>query len=333
MALTIPLLNGLMKQDGNGLGVSIVDEALNHAEAVETLKRFGRSISRKIAARGIQVNYGKPHVSTQKEISTACSQVGILTTNRKRSLQDFLDSNFEPLAEVRRLSGNAVLEHWLWKSIRSYSPAERTGAAKILLMSIKSQDNPDIGQVDVVKRQRSYRISKQMMKLFNRVVIRRYNEYTDVADPFSFTSRLAVEWVAILEHLWTSQRYLNFESSHQFTPTSIIVAKRNWEWLTSSIWLCASRVHQHRNSTSMSAISSTIALAALSRLAETLSVHREFPLKSQSASTGRSVFESERKRNISSRKSNRISFRQRSNSNSSNRSGHTTYYYESETLK
>lgn len=104
-------------------------------------------------------------------------------------------------------STSSFKEHWLWKSLRSYSKVERKSAASLLLDSLDGPD-PDY--------QHQRRIPP-LVRLFHRHVVM---QHTVVP------AQVALEWVAILQSMIAKE-------SRCFLPY--------WDWITQATWHCANR--------------------------------------------------------------------------------------------
>jgi hypothetical protein len=97
-------------------------------------------------------------------------------------------------------------EHWLWKSLRSYSKSERESAASLLIDTIEGPD------LDYEHQRRI----PPLVRLFQRHVVL-HND---------LPAEVALEWVAMLQTM-ISRKPRCFLSY--------------WDWVTDAIWRCADR--------------------------------------------------------------------------------------------
>jgi hypothetical protein len=97
-------------------------------------------------------------------------------------------------------------EHWLWKSLRSYSKLERETAANVLIDTIEGPD------LDYEHQRRI----PPMVRLFQRHVVLRND----------LPAEVALEWVAILQTMISRE------------PRCFLTY---WDWVTDAIWRCAHR--------------------------------------------------------------------------------------------
>lgn len=346
-----------MSSCSNSIITAVVEEALEYEEAIMVIKRFMCSVvvpyvcmkRSRVATKAVsdEIN-NNVSCNIRFDSSTAnnpsSAKAGLQAT-KKRSISTF-DAIIDPTSSYlpptrysdpssavvnkkRKLSSQIVSkessglfsnheEHWLWRSLRSYSTHERIAGTRLILMASSNSLSSGTSKTTMSGtniRQNRRRTGKkfaipsrtadQIVRLLNRHVVffkepersllnsRRKLENVSWKTKCP-PARLAVEWIALLEHLWTNPAGHMYNQSGEIDSSKAIFelqnedflsdyflkkSKKNWAWLTRTIWQCACEcakqiIHNRHHQSTGIAATAAAALAAFSHLAYILSIRR-----------------------------------------------------------
>ena len=147
------------------------------------------------------------------------------------------------MATTTTSSSNSRGEHWLWKSLRSQSIAERMAAVRLLLLT-KSE---------------AHRWMPPLIRLLQQHVVTTTITYEPNVGP---KSSLALEWVALLQDYCLLEEG-GGDAAYRFRPY--------WNWLTQAVWTLATTEESSSNNNYRNRKNST-ALCALIHLVHSLAL-------------------------------------------------------------
>lgn len=373
------MLEGILQYENaeqKGGEANIIDEALRYDEAACLIqnkfrcrKRFNYDLKQGMYTNNLQNTEGSlfsgNSVEMKRKLFTSLASnsrkrskidTGDIASKTRSSSSNELESVVSHRAKYRRILD--IREHWLWRSLRAYSMAERAAACRLLLagfsnfLKSSSTTNPYFSSDDdCVKRNELRRLQNRIMNrilfMLNHYVVNNQSDRLICSLKSSVRSmtlcpraRLAVELGALLDYFWTCDTRvactttgISDVGSTQVIPVGsafCLATRRNWKWLTKSIWLCACRVREQldrQDGAGSEMLTAAASLATFSHIVFRLSVCRTLVVRLPSTTstdcskdTGKTPWTTSINVSSAKKKSSNVT-RRRSNSSSSARSG------------